>query len=61
MIVVEDYSTWVQITTYWLACLTEITHVLKDAIWSAGIESISLVWDEVAGWRFPAGDEVEES
>lgn len=49
-----------EVANYWLKCLTEITHLLTNAIWDATFDDVDLIFDINEGWRFPTDEEYSQ-
>lgn len=50
-------NTLFETANYWLKCLTEITHLLKDAEWDVTFDDVDLIYDLDEGWRLPTDEE----
>lgn len=46
-----------QVANYWLGCLTEITHLLTNAVWRVTFDDVDCIFDAAEGWRFPTDEE----
>lgn len=53
----DDVDTLFNVANYWLKCLTEITNILPDCVWTVSFEAVPLILDPVEGWRFPSDEE----
>ncbi len=42
---------------YWLKWLSELTWLLPDAKWDAGVEDVPFIWEEDNGWRLMTDEE----
>ena len=56
----DDAELMYSVANYWLKCLTEITHILKDCYWNVSFEGVDFIFDSKDGWRFPTQEEYEE-
>lgn len=48
------------VANYWLNCLTEITHLLTNAVWNVTFDDVDLIFDVNEGWRFPTDEEYSQ-
>lgn len=46
-----------EVANYWLKCLTDITHLLTNAVWEVTFDDVDLIYDIDEGWRFPTDEE----
>lgn len=53
-------KTLFEAANYWLKCLTEITHLLKNAAWNVTFDDVDLIFDLNEGWRFPTDEEYKK-
>lgn len=53
----HSFKLLTQSAEYWLKCLTEITKILIGAEWNVRFDDVSLIFDDVNGWRFPTDEE----
>jgi len=49
----DEPNVFIDILTYWLKCLGEITDILSNAKWHVSIDDTELSWSKEDGWYIP--------